>query len=313
MSESSPDDVLSWENLIYLADFLEASDEHNFRMLGGEPTLHPDFNDMVLYVLERGFAVTVFTSGIMAERTLLEAHELFKDLRFERLSFVCNINDPTEPSSSTAEVESVTRFLKLFGDRVIPGFNIYRTDFDLEFLFQWINTFGLRRNIRLGLTHPILGRSNAFIDLADVDVVVARIFSYTPLLERLRITIGLDCGFPLCRFRDEQLAWLYRFTGGHSDFGCGPVLDIGPDMTVWPCFPLSSFQQKSIFEFNSLREVEKYYVDIHNKIRIEAGGIFKECDACLFREDKICKGGCLAHNLSRFQNEVRVRMDEVYL
>ena len=41
MSESSPDDVLSWENLIYLADFLEASDEHNFRILGGEPTLHP--------------------------------------------------------------------------------------------------------------------------------------------------------------------------------------------------------------------------------------------------------------------------------
>ena len=56
---------------------------------------------------------------------------------------------------------------------MIPGFNIYRTDFDLAFLFQWINTFGLRRNIRLGMAHPILGRSNAFIDLADVDAVIA--------------------------------------------------------------------------------------------------------------------------------------------
>jgi len=312
MSESSPDDILSWENLVYLADLLEASNERQFRILGGEPTLHPDFNHMVLYLLERNFNVIVFTSGIMVERTLLEAHYLFKDLPFERLAFICNINDPQKSNSPLAEVESVKRFLKLFENRVIPSFNIYRTDFELEFLFHYMNEFGLQRSIRLGMAHPILGKRNIFIRLNDVEAVIKRLFTYTPLFERLRVKIGLDCGFPLCRFSDEQLAWLYRFTGGESNFGCAPAIDIGPDMTVWPCFPLSSFQKRSIFGFNCLKEIQDYYVDIFNKVKVEAAGIFQQCDDCVFRQDNICRGGCLAHNLARFQNEAPVRMKEVY-
>ena len=92
MSESSPKDVLTWENLIYLADFLEASGERRFSILGGEPTLHPDFTDMVAYLLERKFEVKVFTSGIMADRVLEESAMVFSAAHPEQLSFICNLN-----------------------------------------------------------------------------------------------------------------------------------------------------------------------------------------------------------------------------
>ena len=313
MSESFPEDILSWENLIYLADFLEASGERRFPILGGEPTLHPHFNDMVAYLLERNFDVNVFTSGIMSDHILKEAASMFNHLPFQKLSFICNLNDPQKTRTSLAELESIKRFLKIMGDRVVPGFNIYRKDFELEFLFQYINEYGLHRNIRLGLSHPIAGRKNIFISLDEIDLIIRRIFSYRPLFERLRIKPGLDCGFPMCRFSDDQLAWLYRFAGGKYDFGCRPVIDIGPDMTVWSCFPLSSFHKKSIFEFNSLKEIYDYYFSLHEKIKVETGGIFEECDTCIIREDNICHGGCLAHNLSRFQEEFPLRMKEVYL
>lgn len=313
MSESSPKDVLTWENLIYLADFLEASGERRFSILGGEPTLHPDFTDMVAYLLERKFEVKVFTSGIMADRVLEESAMVFSAAHPEQLSFICNLNDPQKTPTPLAEVESAKRFLRVFGDRVVPGFNIYRTDFELDFLFRSINEYGLKRTIRIGLTHPIPGKKNRFISLADMDTIIARLFTYAPLFERLRIKPGLDCGFPLCRFSDEQLAWLYRHTGGKYDFGCGPVIDIGPDLSVWSCFPLSSFQKKSVFDFNSLQEIHEFYQRFHAIVRTEAGGIFEECDACVMREDQHCRGGCVAHSLSRFQDEAPVRFREVYV
>lgn len=313
MSESSPDDYLSWENLIYLADLFQCSGERRFPLLGGEPSLHPYFNDMIVYLLERNFDVNVFTSGIMSDHILDEATSLFMDVPHDRLSFICNLNDPDKTPTRLAEIESIKRFLKTFGERIVPGFNIYQTDFNLEFLFHYINKYGLHRNIRLGLAHPIVGRKNKFIPLDDIDAIIDRLFSYVPLFERLRIKPGMDCGFPMCRFSDKQLAWLYRHTGGKYDFGCGPVIDIGPDMTVWPCFPLSSFQNKSVFEFNTLQEMHDFYQDIHNKIKVEASGIYKECDNCIYREDHHCAGGCLAHNLNHFQKEVPLRMKEVYL
>ncbi|MBI4499774.1 MAG: radical SAM protein [Gemmatimonadetes bacterium] len=312
MSASSPDDILAWEDLIYLADFFQMSGEQRFPILGGEPTLHPDFVEMMVYLLARDFHVNVFTSGIMSNRMLESAVAAFDGIPHDRLSFTCNLNDPGRTRTSLAEQESVKRFLAAFGERVVPGFNIYRTDFELDFLFRLINEYGLHRTLRLGVAHPIAGKKNLFITPADLGRVIERLCSYGPLFERLRIKPGFDCGFPLCRFTEEQLGWYYRFTGGHYDFGCAPVIDIGPDMMVWSCFPMSGFHQRSIYEFNSLQEVHDYYQQLHRSIRVEAGGIYEACDACTYREDGLCAGGCVAHSLSRFWQEEPVRMKEMY-
>jgi len=313
MSDSAPDDILSWEDLIYIADFMEAAKERRFPILGGEPTLHPDFNDMLIYLLERNFDINVFTSGIMTNEKLEEADLALRDVPPERLSFTCNLNDPEKTHSPLAEVESVKRFLKVFGNRVTAGFNIYRSDFKLDFIFRYINEFGLNRTVRLGIAHPIPGKKNKFIKPEDIKAIYNRLLSYIPVFERLRIKPGLDCGFPLCLLDDAQLGWLYRFTGGKYDFGCAPVVDIGPDMKIWSCFPLSSFHTKSLFEFNTLKEVYDYYSRIHDIIRTEVGGIFEECDNCNFREEGLCRGGCLAHSLSNFRKEHPLRMKEIYM
>lgn len=313
MSESSPDDILSWENLIFLADFLEASGERRFPILGGEPTLHPEFNNIVIYLLERNFDINVFTSSIMSDNMLEESVSLFSSVPPERLSFTCNLNDPKKTHTPLAEIESVKRFLRYFGDRVIPGFNIYRTDFELDFIFNYIYEFGLHRTIRLGIAHPIPGKKNIFIPIEKIDAVIDRLFSYKPLFERLRIKPGFDCGFPKCRFSDEQLGWIYRQIGEKYDFGCNPVIDIGPDMQVWSCFPLSSFHKKSIFKFNSIKEILDYYHKLHDVIRTEVGGIYDDCDRCTYREEQTCAGGCLGHSLLKFQDEAPVRMKEIYM
>lgn len=312
ISTSPPDDILSWENLIYLADFLEAGGERRFSLLGGEPTLHPFFTEIVLYLIQRSFDVVVFTSGIIKTETVQIMDSAFKEIPEERITFICNINDPLQTPMKEQHAILLDNFLQRFGPRTILGFNIYRLDFDLTFLVDTINRYGLKRTIRLGIAHPICGAENQFIRIHDIEKVIERIFEYKELLERFRVRPGLDCGFPMCKFSDDQLGWLLKNNGGHCDFGCGPVVDIGPDMTVWSCFPLSSHRKKSIFDFNSLKDVFDYFQKIHNAVRTEQAGIYENCDSCPMREENRCAGGCIAHAVRAFKNEPRLRFEEVY-
>lgn len=133
--------------------------------------------------------------------------------------------------------------------------------------------------------------------------ILRRIAACYPEFSRFNISVGLDCGFPLCSLSVEDLAAMYKFTKGELNFSCNAVLDIGPDMTVWPCFPLSSVKRKKVYDFNSFTEMQEYYNDFHNSITAEGGGIFSECDNCEDRARKLCAGGCKAHILNALGKE----------
>ncbi len=302
--------VLAWEDLIYLADFFEASGEKAFSLLGGEPTLHPHFVDFVLYLVERGFRVNVFTSGITSNSKLAEMSRYLSNIHPAQLSFVVNLNDPKK--SPYSEVENVKRFLRAFGHLASAGFNIYRHDFDMTFLVKYINEFGLKRHIRLGLAHPIPGQKNVCVKTDDMQAMANNFMSQVPLLERFQIDPGFDCGFPMCLLSDADLGRLFRLNRGMIKFSCGPTIDVGPDMSVWTCFPLSNYQKTSIYDFDSIQQLRAYYDRLHKKVRAEVGGVFEACDTCKYRENGLCAGGCLSHAISKFINEAPIRFKEIY-
>jgi len=308
--DGSSHDFLKWEDLIYLLDLLEISGEKRVAYLGGEPTLHPLFTEFVLYALQRKFHVNIFSSGILSDQTLQMAARYLSGYHHQELSFVCNINHPdiTPPG----EQKSLDRFLKSFGHLVSPGYNIYHHKLDLDFMVRLINQYGLRRHIRLGLANPIPGQKNEFLDIEKMPEMLERLFDYLPVFEKFNISIGFDCGMPLCLFPDELIGRFFKLNNGNLSFGCGPAVDFGPDMSVWSCFPLSTINKKSVFDFNSLREIVEYFKGIQHKIRSEAAGIFEACDSCKYREKDLCAGGCLAHIISNMQNEPKIRVPEVY-
>ncbi len=310
MDDSASGGVVSWENLIYLTDFLAASNQDHISLLGGEPTLHPQFVDMVLFLLERRFHVTVFTSGIMSDKRLAELAEHLAPLSAERLSFVVNLNNPVQTPAPAHEKSRIERFLSLMGPWSTPGFNIYRPDFDIEFLFDLISRYGMRRHIRLGLASPMPGVSSTYIRPEEVRDIAARLYTFSPLFDRLAVKPGLDCGFPLCAFTDEQLGWLTRYSGMFK-FGCGPAVDLTPDLNVYACFPLSGFHKRSLFEFDSMHQVNEFYMGLFNRIRSETAGIYEECDGCVHREEGRCSGGGACQVMNRFVGEAPVRLVEI--
>ncbi len=306
MGTSDKRDFLKWEDLVYLADSFQAGNCREMRFLGGEPTLHPDFINFVLYSLKRNFSVTVFSSGIVSEKVKSGLRKVFAVPENEhRLHFLCNVNDPS--LSPASEVKETEKFFEEFGRYITPGFNIYNLDFDLTFLFDYINQYGFHRHIRIGVTHPIVRENNSYIHPDEMHGVFKRFVGFLPVFLKNKVTPGLDCGFPMCGLTETELGQLYKATMGNMRFNCGIPLDIGPDMSVWPCFPLSAIEKKSYYDFNSLKEAEAYYQDFMRRVHIEARGIFSECDSCDWGERGLCHGGCAAHILREVDKEGPIR------
>jgi MoaA/NifB/PqqE/SkfB family radical SAM enzyme len=304
-------DFVAWEDVVFVADFLARSGESHLSLLGGEPLLHPDFVDLVLYLRERGLGLTVFTSGVAPEATLrdLEAHLAGMDPA--ELQIVCNLNDPEQTPPGRGEQARLERFLSVFGPQVMPGFTVYRPDFELEFLFDLIGRFGLRRQVRLGLAHPVPGAKSRHLRPEQYREAAARLCSYRPLFERLRVKPGFDCGFVQCLFTDEQLGWLERLRGEAASFECGAAIDIAPDMSLYACFPLSRFHRRSLYEFDTLQDVAQFYDRLRDDLHAELPGVFDECDGCVHRQEGACSGGGSCHLLCRLMGEASVRLPEI--
>jgi sulfatase maturation enzyme AslB (radical SAM superfamily) len=302
---------MSWENLIYITDFLQASGEKSISLLGGEPTLHANFVDYVLYLIERNFNICVFTNGIMSEQRLDEIKEHLTSLPFDRLTFVCNLNNPEQTPAPPEHTRKIDEFLSFMGPWAQPGFNIYRLDFDLEFIFDFVNRYGMKRSLRIGITHPVPGTNGMHIKPHEIKTVINRLCSFKPLFDKFRVKPGPDCGFPICKFDDEQLGWLHRLSGSDFKFGCGPAIDITPDMSVYACFPLSKIHRKSIYEFDTIQQVGEFYSKMLEQIRVEIPGIYAECDGCIHRIEGACSGGGACQLFNRFMGEAVIRLPEI--
>lgn len=295
MGEIKEKDMLSWDNLIYLADFFLKSGEHHMSLLGGEPLLHPQFSEFIHYLSKRGIHSSIFTSGITTDNKfkVLKEHLTENNLNYQ---FICNVNDPAK--SPTHELSKVNLFLETFGDRTNLSFNIYELDFSFDFLIEYIKKYNLKNHIRLGLAHPIPNQPNHCISPIDFPKIAERLSYFYEKYKKENIEIGFDCGFPLCIFSEEQLGKMFLWSNGRLLFKCGPAIDIGPDMSVWSCFPLSSFNRKSVFEFDSLREIDDFYNEKMKEMRNNEG-LYESCATCVYHKNGLCMAGCVSHVINK--------------
>lgn len=305
--ENSDQKNLQWEDFIYIVDLFSQKQPNHISLLGGEPTLHKDFVDFVAYLFNRKFTVTVFTSGIMSQTKLDKLKATIDQFPNQHVNFVLNLNHPN--MSTDKENERIDSFLEVFGENTTLSFNYYTLNMDMDYLFDYIEKFNLVRHIRLGLAHPIPGENNMCIPTENFDEMTEHLASYLPKFMKHNVTAGFDCGFPLCSFTDDQLGKFFKLekgsAGKSTKFVCNAALDIGPDMTVWSCFPLSKYHKKSIYEFDSVDDIYAYYQNLHKEVRAKQAGIFDECDGCIYKENEKCAGGCLAHLINRDESLIK--------
>ena len=143
-------------SLVGIMKFLKNSDINELRLLGGEPSLHPEFPDFIKQGLENGFSVRIFSNGLIKKDILSEIIQL----PAEKVRFVINsIDREIDPAGHLAQERTFSEL----GPKASVGINICRIDQNPDYLIDIIKKHNLVPEIRIGLAHPTVPPSNLFL------------------------------------------------------------------------------------------------------------------------------------------------------
>jgi MoaA/NifB/PqqE/SkfB family radical SAM enzyme len=266
-------------------DFLDRSGIDEARLLGGEPTLHPDFPALVARALDRDKRIVVFSNGLMPNASL----NSLADAPADRCFVLMNINAPADNGSAviTRQIEALRRL----GERAMPGFNIYRPDFDLGFLLDLIEQTGCKPSIRLGIAQPCLSGDNRYIHPKQYRFIGQQIAAFTPIAAARGVTLEFDCGFVRCMFTDQEIQTLHD-ANANVGWRCNPILDVDVYGQVIQCYPLSRLGSLPLTPDIDAPALRKTFEARTGAYR--HAGIYPECAICPFKASGECSGGCLA-------------------
>jgi MoaA/NifB/PqqE/SkfB family radical SAM enzyme len=286
---------MSLDNVCKVISFLKRSGDLNFRMMGGEPTLHPQFRDILFLALKEGMHVDLLSNGTWPP----EYNDWLTRISPSNLFFLLNIDHPDRyPIGLWKRIE---KNLAVIGNRkgVSLSFNIFNKNPKFEYILDLAKTYNIH-NIRLSFSLPVLGAYNERLDLEEYGFVSDFIIKFVRQGEDQGIEVRLDNAVPLCAFSYDQIGEL--ILKGALDLGrnarCKPVVDIGPDLSVWCCFCLSKLDNRHLDEFNNIQDIQQYY---QRMLNIYQENIFpmEKCFNCKYKILWGCQGGCITFSIER--------------
>ena len=272
--------------------FLKRSGLDEVRLLGGEPSLHPQFVRLVERARAVAREVTVFSNGLMPDSAL----DCLAALPVQGCTVVVNVNEPggTKNGAYRRQVATMQRL----GKRAIPGFNIYRTDFQPEFLLNLVAETGCTPNVRLSLAQPCLSGQNRSIHPNQYRAVALKIARFAEVAARAGVTLDFDCGFVRCMFSRPELEAL-QAAGAHVAWQCSPILDVDLEGNVIHCYPLAQLLSLPLTPATDAAALRCAFEARTRPYR--QAGVFPECSTCPFKAQGECSGGCLAATIRRFR------------
>jgi len=285
---------MSWEEFSAALDFLERSGVSEATLLGGEPTIHPQFREMVDYALGRGFSVLVLTGGIIPEHSL----QYLELASAERVGVMLNVVPPG-PQFNQREQVKQAEALRRLNKKVALGLNIDAPDTPLDFLLEWIEQYGLDRVVRLGLAHPIADGHNTFLAARDYPAVGRRVASFARRAREQGVHIEYDCGWVPCMFPPGELAEL-EITPKQVGLRCNPILDILPGGQAISCYPLASIAREAMDHHQDGSMLAEHFTRQIAPFRPLK--LYKHCDSCQWLRRGECTGGCVAGSMQRLRS-----------
>jgi radical SAM protein with 4Fe4S-binding SPASM domain len=282
-------------------DLLERLGVHDVRLIGGEPTLHPQFPELIRRARQRGNKIAVFSNGLLSKKAL----GCLKALPADECTVLVNMNAARGQEQMNVRQQAQRRaVLHQLGTRVLVGYNISKVDFDPSFLFPLILEANCRKSIRLGLAQPTLSGHNTYLHPKLYPIVGRKIVHFAQIAQQFGIVLEFDCGFVRCMFSEIELEQLQR-AQVKVGWRCGPIPDIDLNGQAVHCFPLAD---KITSPIGCIISINELIATLEAQIQpYHVAGIYKECSDCHFKHNNECKGGCRANTLLRFRHST-IRM-----
>lgn len=200
------------------------------RLLGGEPTRHSRFSELVESVFSKGFPrIRIFSDGGIPEASI----DVLKKYR-DRISFSWTLHpDGHVPEAVLGE---------LSGSDCSASFHVTSADFDTGFVLDFLSRHPEIGSLSIGISHPVANlaasnRNAAFVkDYPKVGGTIydlVRKIVSNPEYSHVR-SFGLHCGYVPCLWTAEQYAFL-RDTGFSFPECSESLTDVPPDLSVRQC------------------------------------------------------------------------------
>lgn len=275
----------SIDSIMEVSKFI-STEYKGLNLIGGEPTKHSKFIDVMNYLLTKEFMIQVFTNGMISESLIRQIRYSIETLAIyeEQILFAVNVNE--DKYSTKNEKVLQTNTFEVLNKYTYLSYTIQDVDSNILFLGDMINRYNLNRNIRLGLALPIFGGNNKHLNLNDYKLVAKSVIRLIEEFEDIIVT--LDCGFPLCMFSMEDLHIINSKKNARFSFGCGQPVDIYPNLDVINCYPLKNVYKSNLLNYKNIKELR---LDLESSLMTAHGIYGNKCTECVFFR-KVCQGGC---------------------
>ena len=292
---------ITLENFKAALDFIKTSDEGHVGLIGGEPTIHEHFREILQILADDDaiHSVTIYTNGIQMDTCL----DFMENTKFHML---VNCNSPEDIGEQQFRKlqENLDRLFQIEGvwKRANLGINLYKDELNYTYIIDLLKHCRLHR-VRMSVTVPNLEEEKKADSLEYLASRKAYILRFIQDCEQADAAPYFDCNvIPKCLWTEEEREIIggviskfhlkrTNLLGDHSF--CRPVIDILPDLTAVRCFGTSDFTKAPIKDFRCLDDLRNYYV---NMIDSRVTGCMKAdiCRDCYERKVLLCTAGCLA-------------------
>ena len=260
-------------------------------IIGGEPTLHPQFDEILKevnkYCKECNTDATLFTNGI----------ELEKHLPYigDRIGILINYNNPSIMPKSLAEKLDATlehlNDLSWFDRKVNLGCNVHMNCTDYSYMWNVVDKYHLD-HIRCSVVSP----GGIYIPWREkkeeyYNIMKPIFIQFCKDAIKHHCRLGMDCGhIPMCYFTLEEKEIVQEACDGlYQDF-CEPVIDITTDFRATACF--GAYDPVDIRDFNDVMELHRFLLAKKTLPRASANCTGR-CSTCKKHKLLQCQGGCL--------------------
>lgn len=287
---------MSIENYIKILKYLtEQNKEHRIGIIGGEPTLHPNFKEILIESNQCAIANDVtfilFTNGIELEQYIPYIGENIKIL------INCNNlfnSKQAEQFYHTLEHCNTLGWLKT--EKVKLGCNLFPNEYNYHWIWLLVDMFKIK-SLRCSVVSPRGEYKNWKNRKDEYFKWMKPIFlKFCTEAKKHNIKLGMDCGYiPSCYFNKEEKDLIKEVIEDNHysiEIGCTPVMDITPDLQVVPCFGLYNNSIPLDFEKNWLGLYR--YLNYNYYAPKTLNNNQNPCTTCNKLCDFQCQGGCLA-------------------
>jgi organic radical activating enzyme len=274
----------------------------HIQLLGGEPTLHPQFDKILAAAFEMVPAVTLISNFLFSSEVLTTIVNTIQNKK--EISFLVNSTDldiKDRMKIFSENYNTVYKTLYEFGmEHVISNGITIDESRDFEYYSNYIdflnnNLINIER-FRISLRFPGPDDKNNFyfINNTKIGDLILKIIQKAT---NLGIKIGLDCIHYRCLYESkEEFKYLFKYLDAYDKYNCHSAGNTGPmdfcaDGQVTHCFPCTKLHVNFLQE-NDINDIaakfKLLYNDAMRKVTVP-----EACTKCEYYKDLSCQGPCL--------------------